>query len=188
MRFAFSCGAARRSASNAHHGNRRTRRLLPWARPRRMPCEKKACAWTMWRRERVAVRLPRNCAGPLPAGASFCREAIARTESFPPRCALRARKKWGRRLPTAPRSRGVDSGELAAIQDVDVVAFASPSALHHFVEAIGEEKVRALAARARFAAIGPTTARAIRDAGLSRVHRSGRIAGRGTRSGDCRTF
>lgn len=60
---------------------------------------------------------------------------------------------------------GVDSGELAAIQDVDVVAFASPSALHHFVEAIGEEKVRALAARARFAAIGPTTARAIRDAG-----------------------
>jgi uroporphyrinogen III methyltransferase/synthase len=50
--------------------------------------------------------------------------------------------------------------------DVDVLAFASPSAVQHFAEAVGAEGLETLDRRARFAAIGPATAAAIREAGL----------------------
>lgn len=50
--------------------------------------------------------------------------------------------------------------------DVDVLAFASPSAVQHFAEAVGTEGLEILGRRARFAAIGPATAAAIREAGL----------------------
>jgi uroporphyrinogen-III synthase len=50
--------------------------------------------------------------------------------------------------------------------DVDVLAFASPSAVQHLVEAVGAEGLQTLDRRARFAAIGPATAAAIREAGL----------------------
>ena len=49
--------------------------------------------------------------------------------------------------------------------DVDVITFASPSAFHHFCEMFDAETMHSFAARVSFAAIGPTTARAIREAG-----------------------
>jgi len=49
--------------------------------------------------------------------------------------------------------------------DVDVITFASPSAFHHFCEMFDGETMQSFAVRISFAAIGPTTARAIRGAG-----------------------
>ncbi len=63
---------------------------------------------------------------------------------------------------------GADSGVLDRVRagKVDVLTFASPSAFHNFSEALGSNVVQQLAARTPLAAIGPTTAGAIRDAGL----------------------
>jgi uroporphyrinogen III methyltransferase/synthase len=49
--------------------------------------------------------------------------------------------------------------------DVDVLSFASPSAFRNFAELIGADAMRVLSESAKFAAIGPTTARAIREDG-----------------------
>ena len=49
--------------------------------------------------------------------------------------------------------------------DVDVISFASPSAFRNFAELIGADAMRVLSESAKFAAIGPTTARAIREDG-----------------------
>ena len=49
--------------------------------------------------------------------------------------------------------------------DVDVISFASPSAFRNFAELIGTDAMRVLSESAKFAAIGPTTARAIREDG-----------------------
>jgi len=49
--------------------------------------------------------------------------------------------------------------------DADVISFASPSAFRNFAELIGAEAMRVLSESAKFAAIGPTTARAIREDG-----------------------
>jgi uroporphyrinogen III methyltransferase / synthase len=64
---------------------------------------------------------------------------------------------------------GIDGVALERICqcDVDVVAFASPSAFRHFQEAIGAETIDKLRTRTVLAAIGPTTAGAIREAGLT---------------------
>ncbi len=51
--------------------------------------------------------------------------------------------------------------------DVDVVTFMSPSAFHHFVDEVGPETLRRVTERAPLAAIGPATAGAIREAGLT---------------------
>jgi len=61
-----------------------------------------------------------------------------------------------------------DGDALAKIRggEADVIAFASPSAFHHFVDLVGAEKLPGVAERVKFAAIGPTTAGAIREAGL----------------------
>ncbi len=61
-----------------------------------------------------------------------------------------------------------DGDALARIRggEADVVTFASPSAFHHFVDLLGADKVPGVAQRVKFAAIGPTTAGAIREAGL----------------------
>ncbi len=61
-----------------------------------------------------------------------------------------------------------ESGVLERIRrgEVDVVAFASPSALHHLTEELPGEALQELAGRILLAAIGPTTAAAIRTAGL----------------------
>jgi uroporphyrinogen III methyltransferase / synthase len=50
--------------------------------------------------------------------------------------------------------------------DADAVIFASPSAFHHFSKILGDADLLRLSARTHFAAIGPTTARALRDAGI----------------------
>ncbi len=51
--------------------------------------------------------------------------------------------------------------------EVDVVTFMSPSAFHHVAEEVGLEVLRRANSRLTLAAIGPVTAGAIRDAGLS---------------------
>lgn len=51
--------------------------------------------------------------------------------------------------------------------EADVVTFASPSAFSILQSYFGEERLRRLAGAARFAAIGPTTAAAIRRAGFA---------------------
>jgi uroporphyrinogen-III synthase len=53
--------------------------------------------------------------------------------------------------------------------DFDVAIFSSPSAFHSFDGFLGTGSLAALARRARFAAIGPTTAKAMHEAGV-RVH------------------
>ena len=61
----------------------------------------------------------------------------------------------------------IDHRLLARVRggDVDAIIFASPSAFHIFSECLGAEEVAKLSGRIEFAAIGPTTANAIRDAG-----------------------
>jgi len=50
--------------------------------------------------------------------------------------------------------------------EVDSVVFASPSAFRNFADFVGRESVSKISERVHFAAIGPTTARAIRDSGV----------------------
>jgi uroporphyrinogen III methyltransferase / synthase len=50
--------------------------------------------------------------------------------------------------------------------EADAVVFASPSAFHNFSKTLGGADLLRLSARTPFAAIGPTTARALRDAGI----------------------
>lgn len=50
--------------------------------------------------------------------------------------------------------------------DVDVVMFASPSAVQNFVATLGREDVSKITKTVNFAAIGPTTAQSLRDADL----------------------
>lgn len=50
--------------------------------------------------------------------------------------------------------------------DVHVVTFASPTAFYAFEEAAGRKALAAITGKVKFATIGPTTARAIRDAGF----------------------
>jgi uroporphyrinogen-III synthase len=66
---------------------------------------------------------------------------------------------------TAPES--VDSGVLESIKGagVNAVVFASPSAFDNFRAAMTADQVVDLSKRVQFAAIGPTTAGAIREAG-----------------------
>jgi uroporphyrinogen III methyltransferase/synthase len=52
---------------------------------------------------------------------------------------------------------------------VDVVIFASPSAFHNLSGFLGESELARLGETVQFAAIGPTTARAMRESGV-RVH------------------
>ena len=49
--------------------------------------------------------------------------------------------------------------------EVDAIVFASPSAFQNFRAAIGEAEIGELSPRVDFVAIGPTTARSIREAG-----------------------
>jgi len=61
----------------------------------------------------------------------------------------------------------IETGLLARVRaaQVDAVIFASPSAFHTFADVVGANEVANLSARVQFAAIGPTTANAIRGAG-----------------------
>ncbi len=68
----------------------------------------------------------------------------------------------GYRTTSAPN---LDAGILARIRraEVDAVIFASPSAFQNFYSAIGGKEVEELSSRIDFVAIGPTTARSIRE-------------------------
>lgn len=90
-------------------------------------------------------------------------------------------------LPQALRRLGVEVTEAVAYRTVrpghpdpvalaqlsngeaDAVLFFSPSAVQHLKELLGEPRFRALQEKAIFAAIGPMTARSLRDAGVERV-------------------
>ena len=63
----------------------------------------------------------------------------------------------------------IDPGVMRAIReaDVDVISFFSPSAIENMRAEIGEELMSRLGAKAKMAAVGPTTAAALRGAGLS---------------------
>ncbi len=65
--------------------------------------------------------------------------------------------------------RPAESGALEEVRQgrADVVTFASPSAFHAFASQVGADVLRPLAGRMTFAAIGPVTARAIREAGFT---------------------
>lgn len=70
------------------------------------------------------------------------------------------------------RTLGPDSAEkgtVDAIQSgqVDAILFFSPSAVHNLLCLVEPDRIRSSASRVRLAAIGPTTARAIRDAGFT---------------------
>jgi uroporphyrinogen III methyltransferase / synthase len=71
----------------------------------------------------------------------------------------------------AYRTLDVETGDLALAAgilrgDADAVVFASPSAFHNFSKILGGADLLRLSARTQFAAIGPTTARALREAGI----------------------
>jgi uroporphyrinogen III methyltransferase/synthase len=65
---------------------------------------------------------------------------------------------------TAPET--IEPGLLARVRrgEVDAVVFASPSAFHTFSDCFGTDEAASLSARVQFAAIGPSTAHAIRGA------------------------
>jgi uroporphyrinogen III methyltransferase / synthase len=62
----------------------------------------------------------------------------------------------------------IDQCLLARIRarEVDAMIFASPSAFHNFAECLGADELANLSGRIQFAAIGSTTAAAIRSAGV----------------------
>jgi len=68
--------------------------------------------------------------------------------------------------PEAPDQAVLDRIRAA---EIDVAIFASPSAFHNLDGFLGAGELAKLAERVQFAAIGPTTAKAMREAGV-RVH------------------
>ncbi|HWW51363.1 MAG TPA: uroporphyrinogen-III synthase [Verrucomicrobiae bacterium] len=66
------------------------------------------------------------------------------------------------------RPEAIDGDVLDRIRrgEVDAIVFASPSAFHNLSDSIGAPELARLSAHVQFAAIGPTTARALRQAGL----------------------
>ena len=87
------------------------------------------------------------------------------------------------RLPSVLREAGAEVTEVVAYRtaapktldpqtlqrvrnaEVDAIIFASPSAFHNLQRWIPTTELAALSQRVQFAAIGPTTARALREAG-----------------------
>ncbi len=87
------------------------------------------------------------------------------------------------RVPSALRDAGANVTEVVAYRtiapealdpeiigsvrrgDVDAIVFASPSACHNFRASVGAEALKQISERVHFAAIGPSTARAIRESG-----------------------
>ena len=68
--------------------------------------------------------------------------------------------------PEAPDQAVLDRIRAA---EIDVTIFASPSAFHNLDGFLGTGELAKLAEQVQFAAIGPTTAKAMREAGV-RVH------------------
>ena len=68
-------------------------------------------------------------------------------------------------LTLAPASLDQAIADRLRCGDVDWIVFASPSAFHNLSHGMGAKELAALSARVHFLAIGPTTAKALRDAG-----------------------
>jgi uroporphyrinogen III methyltransferase / synthase len=66
----------------------------------------------------------------------------------------------------APEALDADVLDRIRRGEVEAIVFASPSAFHNLRDSIGAPELAKLSARMQFAAIGPTTARALRQAGL----------------------
>lgn len=64
-----------------------------------------------------------------------------------------------------PESLDLEALDRVRREGAVVFVFASPSAVHNFARIVGENQLRRFARESVFAAIGPTTGRAIRDAG-----------------------
>ena len=128
------------------------------------------------------ARIPRRSRGPALAGNCAGQGALG---CGPGRKVLLPRSdRAARDLPDALREGGAEVTELLAYRtlmpeaaaqgairevsdgDVDVVSFASPSAFDNFSDALGRVRLKEVAKRTKFAAIGPTTAAAIRAAGF----------------------
>jgi uroporphyrinogen-III synthase len=65
-----------------------------------------------------------------------------------------------------PQSLDRDALTCIRSEGADLIFFSSPSAFRNFIETAGKETVTQLAISSAFGAIGPTTAAAIRDAGV----------------------
>ena len=65
----------------------------------------------------------------------------------------------------------IDQRKLRNIADgeADAVLFFSPSAVQHYIELFGGEQLRAMQEKLGIAAVGPVTAKALREAGVSRI-------------------
>jgi len=113
-------------------------------------------------------------------GESLARELAAELRSK--RVLLPRSDRADDRLPSALRAAGAEVTEVAAYRtiapkaldphtlrrvrnaEVDAILFASPSALHNLQSWIPATELAAISQRVQFAAIGPTTARALREA------------------------
>jgi uroporphyrinogen III methyltransferase/synthase len=69
------------------------------------------------------------------------------------------------------RPKAVDEKNLSQIAngETDAILFFSPSAVQHFAELLGGEQLRLLQGRLAVTAVGPVTANALRQAGVSRA-------------------
>lgn len=63
----------------------------------------------------------------------------------------------------------VQSQKIALREGADAVLFFSPSAVHHFFDLLGRARFLDFSQEAAFAAIGPVTEKALRDAGVTRI-------------------
>jgi uroporphyrinogen III methyltransferase / synthase len=77
------------------------------------------------------------------------------------------------------RPTAMDERNLRQIADggADAILFFSPSAVHHFAELIGGEQLRVLQDKLAITAVGPVTANALREAGVSRAVVAGDTSG-----------
>jgi len=158
-------------------------------------CQELGLAWPSRSRPHIAAVGPVTAAAAREQGLAldyvasrFRGEALAEelSQALSGKSVLLPRSDLARGgLPAALRAAGAKIVDVVAYQtisgdpsadglfdrirqgEVDVVSFASPSAFRHLGEALGAEALQKLAGRVLFAAIGPTTARAIREAGAA---------------------
>jgi uroporphyrinogen-III synthase len=69
------------------------------------------------------------------------------------------------------RPSGADQERIARIAkgEADAILFFSPSAVHHFIDLVGRERLATLQNRMALTAIGPVTAKALREASVQRI-------------------
>lgn len=68
-----------------------------------------------------------------------------------------------------PADTGQDGLREIIAGQTDAILFFSPSAVQHFAELIGAGKLRTIQERLAITAVGPVTAKALREAGLERI-------------------